>query len=314
MPARSNRPASSTSPRRSRARRWSLRPFASAVAGLLRPLVAARSLTLAGGLLGAGVAVAGIAYGLQRGLPILLERAEQRQPLDASQLRVVFEAAPAWIPQSALDELGDQVRHSLAGRPSIATDALVGAHAALARSGWFERIEQVRRSGRGELLVTAEFRSPFALVRSRDLDHVVDSRGRRLPLAYAGDTERPPLPLVVNVRRPMPAEPGTAWSGEDVRAAINLARLIRDRPWFAAGAIEAIDARRFEQERVLELVGRSGTRILWGSDPEARSLAEMPPARKLECLDALWQVTRRLDDGSGRPLDLRLDAVTLAER
>jgi hypothetical protein len=312
MPRRPKRPAASSKTSRGRlgAR---LRAGAAATVGLLGSSAARRAAGLA---VGFGLLAAGGFAAVRYGVPFLLDRAEARHPLDATRLRVVFERAPAWVPQAALDALGDEVRAALDGATSFDPEALRRAHAALATSGWFERVEQVVRRNGDAVVVTGEFRVPFALVRSEGLDHVVDRHYRRLPLAYASGGERPPLPLVVNVRFPKPAEPGSAWAGEDVRAAIHLARIIRDRPWFAAGQIAAIDAGRFHRERILELVGlsRDGSvpRIVWGCDPEERSLSEMPPNRKLECLDALWQARRSLADESGRSLDLRFDAVTLA--
>lgn len=312
MPRRSKRPAAGSKSTRGRLG-LRLRAGASATAALLGSSTFLRG--LGGTLALAALAAVGFA-GVRYGVPFLLDRAEARGSVDPATVRVVFERAPAWVPQAALDALGDEVRAALVGRATFDPDALGLAHAALTESGWFERVEQVQRRSGDTVAVVGEFRVPFALVRSEGLDHVVDERSRRLPLAYEGTGERPALPLVVNPRFPKPSEPGGTWAGEDVRAAINLARIMRDRPWFAAGQIAAIDAGRFHRERILELVGpeRDGiaSRIVWGCDPEERSLSEMPPNRKLECLDALWKARGSLADGSGRSLDLRFDAVTLA--
>lgn len=312
MPRRSKRPAAgSKSSRGGLGAR--LRAGAAATASLLGSSAALRGLGAALALAAIG---AGGFVGVRSGIPFLIERAEARGAVDAAGIRVVFERAPAWVPQAALDALGDEVRTTLQGAASFDPEGLGRAHAALAASGWFERVEQVQRRRGDTVAVIGEFRVPFALVRSEGLDHVVDERYRRLPMAYEGAGDRPPLPLVINPRFPKPSEPGGTWAGEDLRAAIHLARIVRDRPWFAAGQIAAIDAGRFHRERILELVGpeRDGVaaRIVWGCDPEERSLSEMPPNRKLECLDALWKARRSLVDGSGRSLDLRFDAVTLA--
>ncbi len=246
------------------------------------------------------------------GVPKLRDYADERSQIDPSRVRIVFERAPTWLPQETLDELGQRARAALAGAPIFEDDALERVHIALAESGWLERLEQVRRSDRDELVVSCDFRVPFAMVRVGDADHLVDEEGRRLPLAYEANAARPALPLIINVSMPKPAEAGTVWVGQDVHAALNLARMMRGKPWFAAGRVASIDAGRYRNEQVLEISTNEGNRIIWGSDPDDRSLGEMPAERKIACLDALWRAQRRLDDGSGRTLDLRFDVVTLA--
>lgn len=278
--------------------------LASWIPGLRRVrLLATTSLWLALG--------GGVAYGAWWGVPRLRAYAEERSHIDPSLVRVVFDRAPAWLPQECIDSLGQRARAALEGSPTLSASALDRVHVALADSGWLDHLEQVRRSAPDELVVVANFRPPFALVRSGEIDYVVDERGRRLPLQYEGSVRRPQLPLVLRVSMPKPAEEGGAWLGSDVRAALNLARLLRTRPWFTAGRVMAIDAGRFGTEGILELVTDEGTRIVWGSDPDARSLSEMPAERKLACLDALWRSSRRIDDGSGRTMDLRIDVVTV---
>ncbi|MDZ4753713.1 MAG: hypothetical protein SGJ11_04365 [Phycisphaerae bacterium] len=257
-----------------------------------------------------------VGVGVFRGVPALRAMAEARAAIDPAQVRVTFTGVPPWMPAATIHTLGDGARAVLArdGRPVSPLDgaALKGVHQQLLATGWFERVEQVRRTAIDELTVTAEFRTPFAMVRWGDDDHLVDARGLRLPLVYSGDAERPALPLIVGVTMPKPAEPGTAWLGSDVRAALNLARVLRGRSWFVNGQVRSIDASRFASHRVLQLITDRGLRIVWGGDPDDRSLGEMPAERKLAGLDGLYRETSRIDDRSGGTVDLRFDLVTVA--
>ncbi|MDZ4831350.1 MAG: hypothetical protein SGJ09_14275 [Phycisphaerae bacterium] len=281
--------------------------------------------------LGWASAIGGIGYSAYVGVPKLESWAESRSLVAAESVRVRFEPVPSWIPPTSLETIAVTARTALGGASALDPTSLDGVHRRLLASGWFERIEQVRRSANDELVVVGEFLVPFALIRAGDEDHVVDARGRRLPLSYrvtdgVASGERPRLPLIAGPAMPKPAEPGAAWIGQDIRAGLRLAALVHDRPWFACGAtasatdtadtgrVVAIDASRFNRESVLELVTVGGMRILWGSDPDARTLGEMPPERKLACLDALWASAKRIDDGSGRGIDLRFDVVTLAPK
>ncbi len=270
-------------------------------------------------------AIVGIGIGVARGVPRLRALAEARTVIDPATMRVTFVGVPAWMPAGTVDTLGDAARIAMGSvGPNVAGssvsalngDALIVVHHQMLASGWFERVEQVRRSALDEITIVGEFRTPFAMVRVGEDDHLIDVRGLRLPLAYSNTSSlagaRPALPLIVGVAMPKPAEPGTPWLGTDVRAAINLAKLLRDRPWFASGQVRSIDVSRFKNERLLELVTDRGTRVVWGSDPNDRSLGEMPAERKLACLDALYRDAKRIDDASGRTLDLRFDVVTLA--
>jgi hypothetical protein len=282
--------------------------FASA---LLPDAAGARTLGI--GIL-ACVALGGVAFGIARGLPHLNAYAEARAMIDPSKVQIVFSDPPKWMPMETLNALSAQAHSAMASASPLEAGALQRVHQSLLTSGWFARVEQVRRQTDTEIAVEGEFRVPFAMVRVGDEDHLIDVAGRRLPLSYVGAALRPHLPLIVGVSMPMPAEPGGLWLGSDLRAALNLAGLLRDRTWFVSGQIHAIDASRFGREGIVELITDRQTRIVWGGDPLDRSLSEMPADRKLACLDALYRASRRVDDASGRTLDLRFDVVTLAPK
>jgi hypothetical protein len=284
------------------------RSLSDRLADLVPSAAAVRGTLVAIAWLGA---IGGGLYGAVVGIPKLRAFAVERSRLDPGQLTSAFQPSPAWMPAATLRALSGNAREALGETSALDAGALERAHQGLLASGWFERIEQVQRSGRNELTVTAEFRVPFALIRSGEEDHLVDRSGRRLALAYAKGDQRPPLPLIEGVALPKPAEPGQPWVGGDVRAALHLAALVRDRPWFANGHARAIDASRYASEGLLLIVTERGGSVLWGSDPNDRSIGEMPPERKLAALDALYRDSGSIDDANGRALDLRFDVVTL---
>lgn len=257
-------------------------------------------------------AVGGVVYGASRGLPKLRAYAESKATIDPAAVRITFSHAPAWMPAETLQSLADASHQAMANASPLETEALQRVHQELLASGWFTRVEQVRRIATDEISVTAEFRTPYAMVRWNDEDHLIDQQGRRLPLSYTGDGARPRLPLILGVSMPKPAETGVIWLGSDLRAALNLTSLLRDRIWFANGQVKAIDTARYASEGIVELVTDRDTRIVWGGDPNDRSLGEMPADRKLAALDAMYQVSKRVDNGSGRTIDIRFDVVTLA--
>lgn len=257
-------------------------------------------------------AIGGIGYGAYRGYPTLRAYAESKVAIDPMSVRITFDHPPAWMPAETLQTLSDASHMAMANASPLESEALQRVHQEMLASGWFTRVEQVRRTAANEITVTAEFRTPFAMVRWNDEDHLIDSQGRRLPMVYTGTSERPRLPLILGVGMPKPAETGAIWLGADLRAALNLTMLLRDRVWFANGQVKAIDTARYASEGIVELVTDRDTRIVWGGDPNDRSLGEMPADRKLMALDAMYQMSKRVDNGSARTIDIRFDVVTLA--
>jgi hypothetical protein len=268
----------------------------------------------AGSLLAAGAV--GIALFSAYGVPALRAAAERRAEREvAGPLTVGFSHLPSWLDGSVAREIAADAELALVGAGASPFDAapLALVRERLDRSGWFVKVEQVRRIDGGRLEAEVEFRKPFALVRWEGEDHLVGTGGERMPLVFLPDGPRPTgLPLVTGASLPPPKLPGAAWIGQDLHAALHLAARIHRKPWFAAGQVTAIDASRFAGEGILELVTDRGDRLVWGGDPEERNLGEMPADEKLRCLDTLWHHYRRVDGGA-RGLDLRFDVVTRPE-
>jgi hypothetical protein len=267
---------------------------------------------------GAALAVAGIGVTLfaAYGVPALRAAAERRVDLaNDGPLTVGFSHIPSWLDPSVARDIAIDAEQALVGAGSSPFDAapLALVRERLDRSGWFTRVDQVRRVDGGRLEADVEFRKPFALVRWEGEDHLVGAGAERMPLAFMAGGPRPAgLPLVTGATMPPPKLPGAAWIGQDLHAALHLAVRIHRKPWFAAGQVTMIDASRFASEGLLEMVTDRGDRIVWGGDPEERNLGEMPTDEKMRCLDTLWHHYRRVDGGA-RGLDLRFDVVTRPE-
>jgi len=250
------------------------------------------------------------------GVPRLVESAERRtlERLDGP-LTVSFSHVPAWLDGAIAREIAADAEFALVeadGSP-FNREPLATVHRHLERSGWFVRVDQVRRASADRIEADVEFRRPFALVRWEGADHLVGAGGERIPLAFTEGPRPDGMPIVVGVTQPPPTVAGSPWIGADLHAALHLARWIHRKPWFAAGQVAAIDASRFSREGILELVTDRGDRLIWGGDPEARNVGEMPASEKIRCLDALWHHYRRIDGGT-RGIDLRFDVVTRTGR
>lgn len=267
---------------------------------------------------GLSLAVGGLAVTLLAayGVPALRAAAERRAEREIDgPLTVGFSHVPSWLDPSVARDIAADAETALVGADGSPFDAapLALVRERLDRSGWFTRVEQVRRVDGGRLEADVEFRTPFALVRWEGEDHLVGAGGERMPLAFlAGGPHPAGLPLVTGATMPPPKFPGAAWIGQDLHAALHLASRILRKPWFAAGQVTTIDASRFASEGILEMVTDRGDRIVWGGDPEGRNLGEMPTDEKMRCLDTLWHHYRRVDGGA-RGLDLRFDVVTRPE-
>lgn len=273
-----------------------------------------------GRIVAAGLLVTGATVGTTLfaayGVPALRAAAERRAVRgEPVALTVAFSHVPSWLDASVARDIAADAEAAIVGADGSPFDAspLALVRERLDRSGWFTRVDQVRRIDGGVLEADVEFRRPFALVRWEGEDHLVGAGGERMPLVFLPDGPRPTgLPVITGATLPPPKLPGAAWIGQDLHAALSLAARINRKPWFAAGQVTTIDASRFAGEGILEMVTDRGDRIVWGGDPEERNLGEMPTDEKIRCLDTLWHHYRRLDGGA-RGLDLRFDVVTRPE-
>jgi hypothetical protein len=208
---------------------------------------------------------------------------------------IVFSERPRWVDDELLASLEQLVRDEITGDP-FAQEDLVRAHAALLDTGWFDRVDQVRRvNAIGEekspgVAIDVHFARPFAVVRDRDGDHLIDASGRRLPRSFRTTEGPEELAVITGAHFPR-SEPGDSWRGADLTAALNVMKLIDMRPW--SGQIAQIDLDSRDAEIVL--ITDVGARIIWGSAPGQEAALEPTEKRKLAFLDKAYESRGRVD-------------------
>lgn len=220
-------------------------------------------------------------------------------------IEVSFTGAPRWMAANDLLPLQELVLRE-AGRASYDRTGCVQAREALLSTGWFTDVAQVRRTGSGNLEVDATFAVPFALVSDSAGEHLVDERGRLLPRSYLAGTA-PAFPRVVGVSAARPPKPGLPWSGADLAAGLDLARMVEAQRW--RGQVTGIDVSGFKDRHTLDLLTDTGCRIVWGRAPGEEASAEVPAIQKLEYLRMLHESCGRVDAGCKERLDLSGDYV-----
>jgi hypothetical protein len=232
------------------------------------------------------------------GVPRLRQYAARRAaPLPVT---VRFVDAPAWT-QGELESQLALAGSALLGSNPLLREDLVAAREALLRTGWFDDIQQIRRVRRDLVEIDARFVVPYALVRDRDGDHLVDPSGTLLPRSVSSG-ESDLLKVVVGAFYPRPEHPGAQWKGADVSAALQVLRIVEAAGW--RDQVTGIDVSRFHEDQVLELHTRWGHPILWGSEPGRERGGEVTVQRKLSYLDHLDEHFGRIDGGHDGPIDI----------
>lgn len=187
------------------------------------------------------------------------------------------------------------VQQAAEGR-SVFEDGLTRAiHDRTSANPWVASVERVSKHPDGLVVVEAQYRRPFALVRSAALPMgspvVVDAEGAVLPIAPSrvrrgecltiGDVSSPPPPA------------GSKWDAPDLIDGLKLLKLLRSRPYF--DQISLIDVRNHDGRSQLEprirfwaQVGRRRrTDIRFGRFPVDDLDDCVSPATRLEWLDAI---------------------------
>jgi hypothetical protein len=250
------------------------------------------------------VVLAGAALGLAIGVPAL--RAEAMALRPEGPLKAVFPDRPAWMTDADLSTIAEVMDAPLAGS-AMDRSGLAAAREALLRTGWFEDVSQVRRTGVDEVTVEAEWATPFAMVREGDYDYLVDSRGRLLPRCYRVGMAPRGFLRIEGARQQRPLAYGTPWPGEDLGSAMALARLIDDRPW--RSQIAWIDLAGVPKDGCLRMQTLRGCSIRWGRAPGREGASEVPARQKLDYLDWMHEHYGRVDSACEGEIDLLTDYV-----
>src|SRR5688572_2330481 len=237
---------------------------------------------------------------------------------------VVLKNRPVWMS----DFLAEQIVKT--ARPAGAHSAfdhqlLVNTVAMLEANPWIREVKQVRRAYRQQpgdtLEVDCEYRAPVALVKWQDYFWLVDGDGVKLPEVFSatdvphilkGQDKRVNIRVIEGVTH-APPETGAKWTGGDLQAGLELVKLLFGRTY--AEEIERVDVSNFAGRQNLKLaqlvlVTRYNTHVRWGQPvtvPANDFSVEVPAARKLAFMQAIFEETRRVDANYAW-VDVRFDA------
>lgn len=214
-----------------------------------------------------------------------------------------------WLPASEQRRLDHLVVQTVT-TDAFDRDSLEALRATLDASGWFARVDEVRRLPENTIRVRGQWRAPAAAVRVSDRDHLVTAAGELLPLAYAHDAAGPGIPVILNAQFGPPENDargfayGRRWRGGDVPASLTLLTELRR----AFGAtphimrqVAGVDASEYRQRGRLLIVTDTGSRIVWGSAPGDEKPGEVRAAEKISRLVQLAGSGQgRIDNGAMR--------------
>ncbi len=210
-----------------------------------------------------------------------------------------------WMPESVRREI-EQTLLSRISPDVFDRASLEEARAALLRTGWFERVDAVRRLEGNSIEVVGEWRTPLAVVRLGQTDHVVGTGGALLPLAYRPGGAGPGLKVIYGVSVPGPTltdgSPawGAPWPGGEVQAAQALIDTLRrafsaTRVW---PQIAGVDASQFGKNGRLAILTDRGARVVWGAPPGVVAPGEQTTDQKIARLVNLANgASERIDAG-----------------
>lgn len=204
---------------------------------------------------------------------------------------------PEWMRPELVREIEGEVAERSAGETLDREPLLVVGETLLA-TGWYGSVSQVRRVDDDHILVDAVPLRPFALVRDRVGDHLVDPDGRLMPRTFATGS-MPTLTVIEGVRGPRPGAPGEVWGDPGLRAGLTLLATLRTRDW--SDQLATIEVRDFERTSDLAFTTDRGARFEWRRLPGAEGALEPGAERKLRMLDeaAEISVSGRIDGGFG---------------
>lgn len=255
--------------------------------------------TLAGWVVGIGGIIAAIAISVPR----LLDRTAASH--STVPIKVVLANEPSWLPKDDRRAIELGVLKSLNGSP-LDREGLQAARTVAEGSGWFDRVDQVRRPDTGAVVVEGVWAVPFALVSDAQGEHLVDTKARLLPRSYAAG-QGPALLRIRGVTVPRPTQFGATWQGADLDAALEMAALIAARAW--KNQIAGIDVTTFAADGMVRLRTEAGCELVWGRTPGHEGASEVPAHQKLAALQFLHDRYGRIDAGCEQALDLRSDVV-----
>ena len=203
-----------------------------------------------------------------------------------------------WVDDENLGVLERRVRAILDGTDPFDIGPLARVSAMLASSGWFQDTPSVERVGQDTIRIVGTWRRPAAVVRSGGRDHLISWNGMPMPVTFAPGGSQAPIILGVGLS---PADPNLEtrfarpWPGEDVRAALDLLRVLVRKPYYEQ--VAAIDVRGLNRQGSIVLITDHETRIEWGGAPGVFNPGEVSDDQKIARLDAFYDQHGRIDGG-----------------
>ncbi|MFK7960371.1 MAG: hypothetical protein AB8G96_07570 [Phycisphaerales bacterium] len=225
----------------------------------------------------------------------------------ASRVELSASSRPEWMKAELVREIEARVAERSAGEP-MEREPLLQIGEALLETGWYGRVDQVRRVAPDHVVVDAVPLRPFALVRDRTGDHLVDPDGRLMPRTFASGTMSS-LTVIEGVRGGRPVQPGEVWGDPGLRAGLKLLATLRSRPW--SSQVNTVDVADFERTSDLAFTTDRGARFEWRRLPGAEGALEPGAERKLEMLDyaAETSASGRIDGGFGGRWSFSMDRL-----
>jgi hypothetical protein len=233
-----------------------------------------------------GIVVVGAVWGVWS-----MESSVRSNPAYGRPPEVVLADAPEGLADQIMEVIAPEADRAWTD-PNLCRDVAD----ALSRSPWVERVLSVRRHTDATLVVSCAYRSAAALVQVGGAFYLIAEDGIRLPGSYGYD----PSLVVIQGVGAVPPEAGVRWTGEDVRAGLDLIKRLRDEPYFGqvTGVIVSnYGGRESKRDPHIELAtAPSGSRIAWGSAP-GEEIEENTVDEKIALLWENYRRWGRIDAG-----------------
>jgi hypothetical protein len=241
---------------------------------------------------------------------------------------IVLKARPAWMSDFVAQQIATQVAPRGA-HSAFDHQMLVEITRMLKNNPWIMNVRSVRRvygnAPADTLELDCDFRTPAALVRTGNSFYLIDRNGVRLPEQYAAAdvkqvVETPDgrvnILVIEGVARPAPAHAGLKWTGDDLRAGLDMAALLLDpanQPFtheFRKISVENFNGRRDSREAQIVLTTCYGSQVRWGRPIKATDrFIEVDPGRKLDYMKQVYERFGRVDGNQPLGIDIRYDKV-----
>jgi len=220
-----------------------------------------------------------------------------RHPVTIELNRPVRSDGIEWVPRDEYDALVLQAQRMIEQADPFDPAVLRAVASTLESSGWFRSIRSVKRTGRSSVRIEADWRSPAAVIRHAGRDRLISWEAMPLPMEFPIGASGAVAIIGAGLS---PANPRTLyahpWPGDDVRAALDLLRLLVREPFI--DQVAAIDISGLARDKPIVIYTDHETRVVWGAAPNTFRPGEVSDEIKLKRLRELFERYGRIDAGS----------------